>query len=506
MKITQLLSVFIITLCFCAAANAQIETDAKIKPISSVAAETLLSKPVGELLDLFNQNSPEQTARFVHERLEDAMIEQSSEEALVNHVLKISAQSGGFELLETNRPAENQIRFLARARRTGKQVWIRIFLSKSNREKLRAFEIEPAHSPTEKRTREWKNFRSTERRAIAEIRRNAAQLAAKDKLSGVLLIAKGDKILLHQSYGSSSQATQKQNRKETLFPTASMSKMFTAVAVAQLIERGQLSLDDTLEQVLPDYPDKIAAKRIKIRHLLAHQSGLGNFFNNEYKRNPERFVRPADYFPLFANKPLFFEPGTKFSYSNAGMVVLGAVVEQISKQRFEDYLRENIFAPAGMKNTVYNPAEAAKNRIASLHSRFENNDPLEMEPRKENSAHRVASPAGNSYTTAADMLLFIRGLQTEKLVKRETLATFNGQNAVAPRGDDYAFGFETEIYNGKFGYGHSGGAPGVNTNTITFGDGDYTVVILSNYDPGFAQVFARNAALLLANVPAAAKK
>jgi hypothetical protein len=124
-----------------------------------------------------------------------------------------------------------------------------------------------------------------------------------------------------------------------------------------------------------------------------------------------------------------------------------------------------------------------------------------MEPRKENSNHRIASPAGNSYTTAKDMLLFIRGLQKGKLVKRETLTTFTGQNE-PPAIDKYAFGFESKLYNGKKGYGHSGGAPGVNTNAITLGNGDYTVVILSNYDPGFAQVFARDITLLMANVRA----
>jgi CubicO group peptidase (beta-lactamase class C family) len=338
-------------------------------------------------------------------------------------------------------------------------------------------------------------------KAISEISKNAEQLAKMDKLSGVLLVAKGDKILLHQSYGLMSRTTGKPNKKITLFPTASMSKMFTATAIAQLIERGKLSLEDTLEQVLPSYPDKAAAKKIKIRHLLSHQSGLGNFFNDEYRRDPKRYIRPADYFPLFANKPLFFEPGTKFSYSNAGMVVLGAVVEQISKQRFEDYLHENIFMPAGMKNTFYNPLEALKNRIASLHSRFGSNDPFEIEPRKENSAHRIASPAGDSFTTAEDMLLFIRALQKGRTVKQETLTQFTTLNALSSPGENYAFGFDSKLYNGKRGYGHSGGAPGVNTNTITFGDGDYTVVILTNYDPGFAQVFARNIAVLLANVP-----
>jgi D-alanyl-D-alanine carboxypeptidase len=499
MKIKQLLLVFVISAGLCsAAARAQKIGETGIKTVPVSAAELGAGQPLTELLDVFSRNSRELATRFVRQRLEEAMIEQSSEEALIDHILKISGQSGGFEVLETSRPEKNQIRLLARTRRDGREVWIKAFLSKSTTEKLLAFELELVPSDVEKRIKQWKNLRL--------IGKNAERLAENDQLSGVLLVAKGDKILLHRNYGQMSLAGRRPNRKNTLFPTASMSKMFTAIAIAQLIERGRLSLDDTLARVLPGYPDRAAAERIKIRHLLAHQSGLGNFFNDEYKRDPARFVRPADYFPLFANKPLFFEPGTKFSYSNAGMVVLGAVVEELGKQRFEDYLRANIFAPAGMKSTFYDPSEAPRNRIANLHTRFETDDPLKMEPRRENADHRIASPAGSTYTTAADMLRFIRALQKGKLVKRETLAAFTGQNAPTPPGGKYVFGFESKLYNGKTGYGHSGGAPGVNTNTITFGDGDYTVVILTNYDPGFAQVFARDIAALLANVPNRAKQ
>jgi CubicO group peptidase (beta-lactamase class C family) len=501
MKIKHLLLVFMVTICLFIAGNAQNVIHAKIEQISNPAKKNITNKPLNELLDVFIGNSREQASRFVQERLEETMIEQSSENALVNHILKISEQSGGFDIVDERRPEEYQIQLLTRTRRDGRQVWIKAFLSKANKEKLRAFEIEPVPSKIETRVKQWKNLYLNEAQAISEVSRNADELAKIDKLSGVLLIAKGDKILFHQKYGLMSQRTGKLNQKNTLFPTASMSKMFTAIAVAQLIDQGRLSLDHTLEQVLPDYPDKSAAKRIKIRHLLSHRSGLGNFFNQEYKKNPDRFVRPSDYFPLFANKPLFFEPGTKFSYSNAGMVILGAIVEQISKQRFEDYLRENIFVPAGMKNTFYNPADAPKNQIASLHTRFETNDPLEMEPRKENSNQRMASPAGNSYTTAKDILLFVHALQKGKLIKQETLTTFTGQNEPLSI-DKYAFGFESKLYNGKKGYGHSGGAPGINTNTITLGNGDYTVVILSNNDPGFAQVFARDITLLMANVRA----
>jgi CubicO group peptidase (beta-lactamase class C family) len=481
--------------------KAQDVSEVKVKQVSATKAASLINSLKDELLDVLSKSSREEAIRFTLERLDETMIEQSSEEAVINHILKISEQSGGFEVLETKSFNPNEVKLLVRARKSSELAQLTATLSKASNEKLRSFRLELLPSAAEKRVKEWAKLKMSESEAVLEIRQNIQDLAAIDKFSGVLLVARGNKILLHRAFGKMSQSSQKPNRKNTLFPTASMSKMFTAIAIAQLVEQGKLSLDDTLDKVLPNYPDKTAAKKIKIWHLLSHQSGLGNFFNDEYKRNPERYNRPSDYFPLFANKPLFFEPGTKWVYSNAGMVVLGAVVEHVSKQRFEDYLRENIFAPAGMKSTFYNPADAPKNRIASLHSRFESNDPLENDPRKEHSNHRSASPAGNTFTTTEDMMRFIQALQTGNLIKRETLIKFTTPNELTPRSEQYVYGFETFEHNVKTGYGHSGGAPGVNSNTITFADGSYTIVILSNYDPGLAQNFARNAARLLANVP-----
>jgi D-alanyl-D-alanine carboxypeptidase len=493
------LSAFAIALFFISGfAKGQNINQARIETASAVTSKSALSNLTRELLDVFNRGERQKAASFVKEHLDDSMIEQSSEETLVNHILKIAKQSGGLEEIETVNAGENEIQILLRARRDGRQIWLKTFLSRTSNDKLRGFDVGLVPSETEKRARRYSELKLSEMEAIAEIRKTADQLATEDKLSGVLLIAKGDKILLHQSYGRMSQSSKAPNKTTTLFPAASMSKMFTAIAIAKLVESGKLSLDDTLEKVLPDYPDKDAARRIKIRHLLSHQSGLGNFFNDTYRRNPERYVRPSDYYPLFANKPLFFEPGTKMSYSNAGMVVLGAVVEQVGKMKFEDFLKENIFKPAGMKKTFYNPSDASKNLIANLHSRFESNDPLNFEPRKENSDHRIASPAGGSYTTASDMLRFIRALQKGKIVKAETLKQFTVPASGVP--GNYAFGFESFVKNGKAGYGHSGGAPGVNTNTMTFADGSYTVSVLTNYDPGFAQNLVRDIVSLLANV------
>ena len=131
-----------------------------------------------------------------------------------------------------------------------------------------------------------------------------------------------------------------------------MNKMFTSVAIAQLVAQGKMAYTDTLAKLVPDYPNQDVAKRITIHQLLTHSSGLGDYFTDVYQRTAKNTLRAVrDYFPLFVDKPLLFEPGTRFSYSNAGFMVLGAVVEKLSGQDYFTYVREHVYAPAGMKDT-----------------------------------------------------------------------------------------------------------------------------------------------------------
>ena len=101
-----------------------------------------------------------------------------------------------------------------------------------------------------------------------------------------------------------------------------MNKMFTAVAIAQLVQQGKLKFSDTLVQVLPDYPNKEVAAQITVEQLLTHTSGLGDFFTPEFDQKKDSLHELKDYLPLFVNKPLDFEPGKDWRYSNAGFLVL----------------------------------------------------------------------------------------------------------------------------------------------------------------------------------------
>jgi CubicO group peptidase (beta-lactamase class C family) len=284
-----------------------------------------------------------------------------------------------------------------------------------------------------------------------------------------------------------------------------MNKMFTSIAIAQLVAAGKLSFQDKLAKVLPDYPNKTVAEKITIHQLLTHTAGLGDFFDNpEFRPHRERYHHPTDYFPLFANAPLRFEPGSRFGYSNAGFVVLGAVVEKLSGEDYFDYVRAHIFGPAGMLNTdSYELTEVVPN-LAIGYGRFED-DPMGIDPRRSNVAFLPisGSPAGGGYSTAPDLLKFARALRAHKFMSAELTELVTSPKVPmtgSPRPAKYGYGFSTEEVSGKEIRGHSGGGAnsGINSSMEIFWDGSYTVIVLGNYDSPAAEDLAHKICEFLA--------
>src|SRR2546421_5654357 len=235
----------------------------------------------------------------------------------------------------------------------------------------------------------------------------ASQLSAtidKNKFSGVVLLAENGKPVLVQAYGFTDATKTTPNRTDTKFNLGSINKIFTQVAIGQLAAAGKLSVDDTVRKHLPDYPSPVADK-ITIQQLIEHRSGLGDFFGPEFMAAPPSKIRKlSDYLPLFANKPLLFEPGTEQRYSNAGYIVLGLIVERLSGQSYYDYVREHIFKPAGMNDTdSYQIDENVPNRARGITKRGD-----QMPGR--------GSSAGGGYSTAPDLLRFAKALSGNKLL------------------------------------------------------------------------------------------
>ena len=152
-----------------------------------------------------------------------------------------------------------------------------------------------------------------------------------DEFSGVILVAQNGIPLFEQAYGFADREKKIPNRVDTKFNVGSINKSFTGLAIRQLIAENKIWPDDPIRKFLPDYPNTDAAAKVTVRHLLDMTSGIGDFFGDRYEATPKEKIRSLeDYLPLFADKPLEFEPGTRNQYSNGGYVVLGLIIEKAS--------------------------------------------------------------------------------------------------------------------------------------------------------------------------------
>ena len=196
-----------------------------------------------------------------------------------------------------------------------------------------------------------------------------------------------------------------------------MNKMFTSVGVLQLVQKGKMSLDGTIADYWPDYPNQEIARKVKVRHLLSHTGGTGDIFGPEFDAHRTELKTLADYAKLYGTRGPKFEPGSRFEYSNYGFLLLGLLVEKVSGRSYYDYVRENIFVPAGMKSTDSLPESEAVLRRATGYMKEKG----DWKPNTDTLPWRGTS-AGGGYSTVRDLLRFAEALQSGKLISRELLA------------------------------------------------------------------------------------
>jgi CubicO group peptidase (beta-lactamase class C family)/predicted aspartyl protease len=294
----------------------------------------------------------------------------------------------------------------------------------------------------------------TDEQVVTELRALLETRAAQGTFSGAVLLAKEDRVLFREAYGLASREAGVPNRPETRFNLGSINKSFTRLAIEQLAAAGRLQLSDTLDLWVPEYPaDK--ARKITLQHLIEHRGGTGDFFGPRYDAADRSRLRTLrDWLPLFADLPLAFEPGTRQQYSNAGYLLLGLVVEKASGQSYDDYVREQIFAPAGMSSTAALPVDDATPNRATGYTRELG---ASLQDNRRTLPFRGSS-AGGGYSTVDDLLRFANALRSGKL------GSMRG------------------------GLGVAGGAPGINAALEM--RGDYTAVVLANLDPPAAEQVA----------------
>jgi CubicO group peptidase (beta-lactamase class C family) len=288
-----------------------------------------------------------------------------------------------------------------------------------------------------------------------------------------------------RAYGLADKDRNVPNRVQTPFQYASVGKMFTAVAVAQLAEAGKLSFDQTVADYLPEFAGKSAAA-VTLRQLLTHQSGILDFFEakDRFERVQDSDNPQRDYLQTFAEEPLRFTPGERFEYSNSNFILLGAIVERTSGLPFEQYLDEHVFAPAGMTATTLD--SKGRGELAPAMGYTELADDGKMTPGKRRFIDLTkgrGSAAGGGVTTAEDMLKFAEALRTDRLLSATALDRLLADQIAGQRpGEHYAMGFITRQNAKERIFGHSGGFPGVDAQVDMYQRSGWTVVVLANYE------------------------
>jgi len=310
-------------------------------------------------------------------------------------------------------------------------------------------------------------------------------LVAADQFSGAVLVAQNDQILLEKAYGLAKRSPDVPNNVDTKFNLGSMNKMFTAVAILQLMEQGKLSLDDTIIEHLPDYPNSEVAGQVTIHHLLTHTSGLGDVFTGKFIENPNLYRSNTDFLPLFVNEPLQFKPGEQFSYSNAGYVVLGLIIERVSGQSYDDYIQRHILESGGMVNTGAFAIDANTPNLAIGYTTRDING-YKTIPLTDNSSMMPGKgfAAGGWYSTVGDLLRFRNALLNFEILNPALTELLLTGKVDVQANFRYAYGFFDRKIAGQRVVGHGGGAPGVCSSLGMYLETGYTVIILSNSDEG----------------------
>jgi CubicO group peptidase (beta-lactamase class C family) len=422
--------------------------------------ETQAGQRVAAYIKAFNSGD-EQTMRefFTNHLAPDSLARRSMDERMQVY----RQMRGEMGTLELQRVVEAKESAIATLVKTNKGEWFNLGFEfePQSPHKLLGLGVENTDPPKDNAppANSHAPAPKTEAELVAALEQHLNQLVKADEFSGTVLLAKNGKPVFQKAYGLASKEYNVANRTDTKFNLGSINKIFTQVAIGQLVERGKLSLDDPIIKYLPDYPNRQAAEKVTIRQLLQHSSGVGDFFNEKYEATPKNKMRSiADFVALVADEPLAFEPGTKRQYSNGGYAVLGAIIEKAAGQDYYTYVREQIFKPAGMENTDYYEADVPIPNLAMGYTRRSGES---GNARRNNIYTRPArgSSAGGGYSTVEDMLKFTLALQNRKLLA-------NKETGGMMAGD---------------GLGIAGGAPGI--NAVVEVDSGYTIIAMSNYDP-----------------------
>lgn len=313
----------------------------------------------------------------------------------------------------------------------------------------------------------------------------AAESARKDSFSGAVMLARNGKILVERAYGFADREKRTPNTLSTQFRFGSMGKMFTAISIMQLVERGKVDLSAPIARYLPGYPNQDVAGKVTVSNLLTHTGGTGDIFGPEFDARKSALRNHSDYVDLYGKRSVDFAPGSRSAYSNYGFILLGRIIEEVSGRTYDQYIQQNIFTPASMNSTGNLPESERLPQRAVAYIGFGANL-----KRADETLPLSGTSAGGGYSTVGDFNRFTDGLTSHRLLRAETLQKLITGGVTAPDGKFYPNDFGGTLPGSGRYIGHAGGAPGQNGELLHFLESGYTIVVLANRDPPAAQSVA----------------
>lgn len=305
----------------------------------------------------------------------------------------------------------------------------------------------------------------------------------KYKIPGLaLLVVQKGQIVKEKGYGFANLELQVPVKPETIFQSGSVGKQFTATAVMMLVEEGKIGLDDPLTKYFPDAPS--TWNNIKVRNLLTHTSGLGDYPDDfDFRKD----LTEDQELQIVYKTPLNFQPGEKYSYSNLAYLTLGILIHKVSGEFYGDFLQQRVFQPLGMTTTrIINEADIIPNRAAGYE--LVNG---EVKNQKWVAPSLNTTADGSLYFSIVDLQKWDDALYAEKLLKKSSFdQMWTSMKLNDGSSTGYGFGWDVEDINGHRLLEHGGSWQGFRTAIVRFVDDQLSVVVLTNLDTASPEYIA----------------
>jgi len=428
-------------------------------------------KRAKEIVAHINNSGPKEFSKYVKENFGGDFLKLPMS-AHLRFFLSTKDISRGLDVVGVPEKQDNRVTLRVRNKLTGELNGLSVRVDPSPPHKIVG--IVMSSVPAEKSAPSL-----SEKEIGQELEQYVKKLANADVFSGSVLLAKGNRIIYKGAFGMANKDFEVANRFDTKFNLGSMNKMFTAIAIAKLVEMGKVSVDDPLSKFVPDFPDKESAKKIKIKHLLSHTAGLGGYFSRSWQMRSRGSIRSVDDMMALAkpDEKLRYEPGTNWQYSNTGMLVLGKVIEVASGKPYFDFVDENVLRPAGMTNTGCFELDKVNKNLAVGYDKVFGDEGVSF--RNNIFLHVMrGGPQGGCYSNAEDLHKFATALTAGKIVNKKLVAEFT---TAKPDlfASGYGFGFGVAEDGNRFG--HGGGFTGISANLDIFRDSGWIAIVMSNY-------------------------